>query len=191
MLPSTLHSSYIDSGICDTPMTGIFHDFNVFVQRPLPRFVRWGYPFMPATFELVRWYLQVDCIFNGIHRDGVSISDQCNRAAYLRFRDNVANYEPMGASRRQKSVKGPVRNTFWGRLKVAHPPLNLPSVTQATSWPRPAPIIRLVGLSISGMPDSAICLFNHSHESKIPGITHRGRPSVRDTSERRQFSRPF
>lgn len=91
-------------------MTGIFHDFNVFIQRPLLRFVRWGDPFLSATFELVRLYLQVDCIFNGIHRDGISISDECNRAAYLRFRDNVANYEPMGASRRQKSAKSPVRN---------------------------------------------------------------------------------
>ncbi len=61
-----------------------------------------------------------------------------------------------------KKIRQKVRNTTrsGGQLKVAHPPLNLPSVTQATSWPRPAPIIRLVGLSISGMPDSTICPFN-------------------------------
>src|SRR6267154_2444124 len=92
-------------------MTGIFHDFNVFIQRPLLCFVRWGDPFLPAAFKLVRWYLQVDCIFNGIHRDGVAISDECNRAAYLRFRDNVANYETMGASRRQKLAKSLVRTS--------------------------------------------------------------------------------
>ena len=91
-------------------MTSIFHDFDVFIQRPLLRFVLWGDPFLPATFELVRWYLQVDCIFNGIHRDGVSISDECNRAAYLRFRNNVANYEPMGTLR-QKSAKSAIKNT--------------------------------------------------------------------------------
>ena len=122
-LLSTLHSSYIDSGICDTPMTGIFHDFNVFIQRPVLRFVRWGDPFLSATFELFHCYPQVDYIFNGIHRNGVSISDECNRAAYLRFRDNVANYEPMGASRRQKSGKSRVRNTTrsGGLLKVCSP----------------------------------------------------------------------
>jgi hypothetical protein len=104
-------------------MTGIFHDFNVFIQRPLLRFVRWGDPFLPAAFELVRWYLQVDCIFNGINRDNVSILDERNRAAYLRFRDNVANYEPMGASRRQKSAKSPVRKgtRSGGWLKVCSP----------------------------------------------------------------------
>jgi hypothetical protein len=104
-------------------MTGIFHDFDVFIQRPLLRFVRWGDPLLPATLELVRRYLQVDCIFNGIYRDGVSVSDECNRAAYLRFRDNVANYKPMGASRRKKSAKSPVRNTTrsGGCLKVCSP----------------------------------------------------------------------
>jgi hypothetical protein len=35
---------------------------------------------------------------------------------------------------------------------VTHPPENLPSVKQATSYPNPAPMIKLVGLSISGMP---------------------------------------
>jgi hypothetical protein len=97
-------------------MTGIFHDFNVFIQRPLLRFVWWGDPFLPATFELLRWYLQLDCIFNGIYRDGVSIFDECNWTAYLGFRDNVANYESMGASRRQKSAKKTHQehHTFWG-----------------------------------------------------------------------------
>jgi hypothetical protein len=36
----------------------------------------------------------------------------------LRFWDNVANYEPMGASRRQKSAKAP-SGTGW--LKVCSP----------------------------------------------------------------------
>jgi hypothetical protein len=84
---------------------------------------------------------------------------------------------------RQKALSGTGHVLGVGR-RLAHPPLNLPSVTQATSWPRPAPIIRLVGLSISGMPDSTICPFNCSQESKMSRKTHRGRPSVRDTSER-------
>lgn len=36
--------------------------------------------------------------------------------------------------------------------KVTHPPLKRPSVRHATSIPSPAPMIRLVGLSISGIP---------------------------------------
>lgn len=83
--------------------------------------------------------------------------DKCNRPAYLCFWDNVANYEPMGASQkqwRQDAQSG--TNEIRGWMGDAHPPLNLPSVRQATSWPSPAPIIRLVGLSISGMPDFTI-----------------------------------
>ncbi len=76
-------------------MTGIFHDFNVLIQCALLRFVWWCGPVLSATFEFVRWYPQVDCISNGVYRDDVSISDECYRAAYLRFWDNVANYEPM------------------------------------------------------------------------------------------------
>ena len=79
-------------------MTGIFHNFNVLIQRPLLRFVWWGGPVLPATLELVCWHLQVDCIFNGVHRNDVSISDKCNRAAYLCLRNNVTNYEPVRAS---------------------------------------------------------------------------------------------
>ena len=36
--------------------------------------------------------------------------------------------------------------------RPTHPPLNLPSVRQATSRERPAPMIKLVGFNISGMP---------------------------------------
>ena len=36
--------------------------------------------------------------------------------------------------------------------RETYPPLNRPSVKHATSFPRPAPIIKLVGLSISGIP---------------------------------------
>lgn len=35
---------------------------------------------------------------------------------------------------------------------TTYPPLKRPSVRQATSKPRPAPMIKLVGFSISGMP---------------------------------------
>lgn len=39
-----------------------------------------------------------------------------------------------------------------GSKNITYPPLNRPSVRQATSIPRPAPMMRLVGLSISGIP---------------------------------------
>lgn len=148
-------------------MTGIFHDFNVFIQRPLLHFVWWGGPVLPTTFELVCWYPQVDCIFNGVHRNDVSVSDECDRAAYLCFRNNVANYETVRASQRQNEQNVLSGTHIRGWVRVAHPPLNLPSVTQATSWPRPAPIIKLVGLSISGMPDNKGCPFNYNNTRSL------------------------
>ena len=42
-----------------------------------------------------------------------------------------------------------------GERGLTYPPLKRPSVMQATSWPSPAPMIRLVGFSISGMPGRA------------------------------------
>src|SRR5258706_14540037 len=38
------------------------------------------------------------------------------------------------------------------RERITYPPLNRPSVINATSWPSPAPIIKLVGFNISGIP---------------------------------------
>ena len=135
-------------------MAGIFHGFNILIQRPLARLEWRSGPVLPAAFELVFCYAQVDGIFDRVHRDCISIVNKCNKAAYLCFRDNVANYEPMGALQKQgrrNAQSGKLE--FQGRVEDAHPPLNLPSVTQATSWPSPAPIIKLVGFSISGMPD--------------------------------------
>jgi hypothetical protein len=39
-----------------------------------------------------------------------------------------------------------------GMVTTTYPPENRPSVREATSFPNPAPIIKLVGLSISGIP---------------------------------------
>lgn len=50
------------------------------------------------------------------------------------------------AATEKKTAKGEKRNT------PTHPPLNRPSVIQATSSPRPAPMMSDVGLSISGIP---------------------------------------
>ena len=82
-------------------MTGIFYGFCILIQRPLLRLEWWCCPVLLAAFKFVFWYLQVDSIFDGVYRDRISIVDKCNRAAYLCFRDNVANYEPMGALQRR------------------------------------------------------------------------------------------
>ena len=111
-------------------MTGIFHDFNVFIQRPLLHFVWWGGPVLLATFELVCWYPQVDCILNGVHRNDVSVSDECNRTAYLCFRNDVANYESVRASQRQNGVKRLVRDVY-SRLGEGCSPATEPSVCHA------------------------------------------------------------
>lgn len=39
-----------------------------------------------------------------------------------------------------------------GKINSTHPPLKRPSVKQATSKPNPAPMIKLVGFNISGIP---------------------------------------
>jgi len=82
-------------------MAGIFHGFDILIQRPLLRLEWWSGPVLPAASKFAFWYAQVDCIFDGIHRDCVSIVDKCNRTAHLRFRDNVANNESMGALQKQ------------------------------------------------------------------------------------------
>ena len=40
----------------------------------------------------------------------------------------------------------------WPMQKPWEPPEKRPSVMSAQSWPRPAPMMALVGVSISGMP---------------------------------------
>lgn len=50
----------------------------------------------------------------------------------------------------------------------AYPPLNRPSVRHATSYPSPAPIIRLVGFSISGMPDQVCVRMRIKRNRKKP-----------------------
>ena len=95
---AVLHGSL---GVRNASMASIFHGFDIFIQRPLLRLEWWSGPVLPAAFEFVFWYLQVDCIFDSIHRNCISIVDKCNRTAYLSFRDNVANHESMGALQKQ------------------------------------------------------------------------------------------
>ena len=172
------------SGVRNAPMAGIFHGSDILIQCPLARLEWRSGPVLPAAFELVFCYAQVDGIFGRVHRDCISIVNKCNKAAYLCFRDNVANYEPMGALQKQgrrNAQSGKLE--FQGRVGDAHPPLNLPSVTQATSWPSPAPIIKLVGFSISGMPDFYSFFLSISIPSDSQ-MTYQGRPSDQDTAER-------
>lgn len=62
-------------------------------------------------------------------------------------------------------------------FKTTYPPLKRPSVRHATSNPRPAPMMRLVGFSISGMPKNTSPPENRSggHEGinrSNPEFTH-------------------
>lgn len=92
------------SGISNAPVAGILHNLNILVQSPLVHLEWWGGPLLPATLKLVCRYLEVDCIFDGIHRDNITVVDKCNGATYLSFRDNVANDEPMGALQCRRNV---------------------------------------------------------------------------------------
>jgi len=69
----------------------------------------------------------------------------------------------MKYKREQKEIERGKTNTSFLHLShsdpktiqlknMTYPPLNLPSVRQATSKPSPAPMTKLVGLSISGIP---------------------------------------
>ena len=64
-----------------------------------------------------------------------------------------------GGRKRKKNVKKTwlarkARKEVWSETEEGptYPPLNLPSVRQATSRERPAPMIKLVGFNISGIP---------------------------------------
>jgi hypothetical protein len=59
-----------------------------------------------------------------------------------------------------------------------YPPLNRPSVRHATSSPRPAPMMRLVGLSISGMP-----VYDSTRPIISPNSTNMGRKELARHSE--------
>jgi len=119
------------SSIRNTPVAGIFHDLYILVQCSLLRLERWGCPAFPATFELVCWYLQIYRILVGVHRDNISIADKRNRAAELRFRDDVANYESMGTFTSVSPAELPVRETRRWALGVRSLPSTKPSVGHA------------------------------------------------------------
>lgn len=77
-----------------------------------------------------------------------------NRIEYARMR-----YERIGMGRNEMSMikkkrREPERSEkLETKKRPTYPPLNLPSVRQATSRERPAPMIKLVGFNISGMPN--------------------------------------
>jgi hypothetical protein len=116
--------------IRNAPTAGIFYGFDILIQRPVPRLERWRSPGLSAASKFVFWHLQVDSIFDGIHRDCISIVDKCNRPAYLCFWNNVANYEPMGAMQKQwrrNAQSGTNKIRGWMRCS----PSTKPSISQA------------------------------------------------------------
>lgn len=110
-----------------------------FEGRCLPRF--------PPPLPFFLFDVQdVDCVFDGVDGDDVAVFDECDRTSDLSFGYDVADDETVRSG-------WFFFGTIWKKTKEkTHPPLKRPSVIQATSKPRPAPMIKLVGFSISGIP---------------------------------------
>jgi hypothetical protein len=73
--------------------------------------------------------VQFDVIADCINRDNIAILDEGNWSSDLSFRNDVPDTESMRA--RRERWKSKRKQDSKGLL--AHPPLNLPSVRQATS----------------------------------------------------------
>lgn len=142
----------IHHGLCigDAPVTGIGHRLDVPHEGALGNFERRRRPRVPATLHLFCRDVQLNRVRDCVDRDNIPVFDQRNRATLLCFGYDVPNTETVRSARlsvREVGFPSRARSEMW-----THPPLNRPSVKHATSWPSPAPIMRLVGLSISRMP---------------------------------------
>ena len=143
------------SAVGDAPMTGICYHLRVFIQCSLGHLEQWRFPSFPASIHLLFCYLHVHDVRHGVNTDNVPVLNESDRATDLSLWNDVADNETMGAGgmgtlvttqAAHQNVKGRTRE------RIAYPPLNRPSVINATSWPSPAPITKLVGFNISGIP---------------------------------------
>lgn len=148
------------SCVCDAPMTGVRNDLDILIQSTLTNFKRGCNPGRASFFQFFWGNTQLDHIFDSVNSNGVAILDQRDRTANLGLGDDMANTKSVRTvagffnfRREIRKNRGKKDQKWYDDKKVdTHPPLNRPSVRHATSRPRPAPIIKLVGLSISGMP---------------------------------------
>lgn len=83
-------------------------------------------------------------VLDGVDGDDITVFDERDGTSELSFGYDVADDETVRSEQ--------VFLFFLLERQGTHPPLKRPSVIQATSKPRPAPMIKLVGFSISGIP---------------------------------------
>ena len=151
----------------DTTLACILDKLDVLEKRALLNLERRRLPLRATGFELMRGNSEFDGVLHRIDGNDVPVTHKGDRSTNLGLRDDMPDAEPMGSARRPAEVQ---TNTGEGdgkgmrtanqdqrtvrqrAVKEHYPPLKRPSVRHATSLPSPAPMIRLVGLSISGMP---------------------------------------
>jgi len=186
------------STVGDASMTGVCYHLCVFIQCSLGHLNWWRLPGFPTSLQLLFCYLHVHSVRHGIDTDNVPVLNESDRAADLSLRNDVADDETMGAGGRgtlvttraaRQSVKG------CGRERITYPPLNRPSVINATSWPSPAPITKLVGFNISGIPRKTDhmnqFLLRFPQTQYLSWSTYQVRPWAPNTASQPPSSRPF
>lgn len=129
-------------------MTGIAYHLGVLVKGTLAHFQWRSLPFFPPPLNLLVRHLHAESVGYRVDVDHVSVLHERDRTTDLGFGDDVPDDESMGAG---VMTYGQLLESVMRDI-TAYPPLNRPSVRHATSYPKPAPIIKLVGLSISGIP---------------------------------------
>lgn len=124
-----------------TSMRSIGNSSGILEQRSVSDLERRGNPILLSSGHLLVGYVHRQGVRNGINVNNIPVLNQSNGSSNLGLRNDMTNDKAMRATNFSVVLKS-----------VTYPPLNRPSVKQATSYPRPAPMIKLVGLSISGIP---------------------------------------
>lgn len=137
------HPLYIDTNyhLRTTSMRSIGNSSGVFEQCSVSDLERRGNPVLLSAGHLFVGYVHRQSVRDGINMNNIAVLNQSNGSSNLGLRNDMANNEAMRTTNFSVFLNS-----------VTYPPLNRPSVRQATSYPRPAPMIKLVGLSISGIP---------------------------------------
>ena len=138
-------------------MASVFYHLHILVQSSLLHFEWRRPPLAASTSEfLLRDPYDIDRVSHSIDGNHVPIVYQRDWPADLGFRYDVTNHEPMRPIRAREICRN--RNQPQKRVNdMSYPPLKRPSVRQATSCPSPAPMIKLVGFNISGIPMKGRC----------------------------------
>lgn len=131
-------------------------DLAVLVERTLTDLERRGGPVCASSGELLVRDVHAERVVDGVDGDDVAVLNEGDGSSNLSLGDDVTDDESV---RSDGIPSGRIESQWrWSKGRKArqrrttHPPENRPSVKQATSYPSPAPMIKLVGLSISGIP---------------------------------------